>query len=157
MNSHPVVVGAAILVGLTLLVAGTGKLPGQSEFADALLKSFWTPNVAYFIVHVLPWLEVGLGVSLLLGLYPRIAAALCLPLTAGFIANNTWALINGVEKFPACASCFGVWEEYLGALSPTGAIVVDVLLFCLALIILLVHREGFFTFKPWLIRRKKRD
>ncbi len=156
MNSHPVVMGAAILVGLTLLVAGTGKLPGQSEFADALLKSFWTPNVAYFIVHVLPWLEVGLGVSLLLGLYPRIVAALCLPLTAGFIANNTWALINGVEKFPACVSCFGVWEEDVGALSPTGAISVDVLLFCLALIILLVHREGFFTFKPWLIRRKKR-
>ncbi|MFC1984904.1 MauE/DoxX family redox-associated membrane protein [Chloroflexota bacterium] len=155
MNLHPVVVGAAILVGLTLLVAGTGKLPGQSEFADALLKSFWTPSTAYFIVYVLPWVEVGLGIFLLLGLYPRIVAALCLPLAAGFIANNTWALINGVEEFPTCARCFGIWEEFLGTLSPMGAIVIDILLFCLALIILLVHKEGFFTFKPWPIRRKK--
>jgi len=60
-NLYPVVVGAAMFLGLTLLVSGTGKLPGQTEFVDALLKSFWTPTVAYFIAYCLPWLETVLG------------------------------------------------------------------------------------------------
>ena len=105
MNLYSVVVGAAILLGLTLLVSGIGKIPGQTEFIDALLKSFWTPAVAYFIGYCLPWVEASLGFFLLLGLFPRIAAALCLPLIVGFVTNNSWALINGVEKFPECAYC----------------------------------------------------
>jgi len=153
-HSYSVVVGAAIFVGLTLLVSGTGKLPGQTEFVDAILKSFWTPTVAYFVGYCLPWLETGLGVFLLLGLFPRIAAVLCLPLTVGFMANNGWALINGVERFPECATCFGIWEEFLGALSPLGALVLDIVLLGLALIVLLLHKEDFLTFRPWFIKRK---
>ena len=152
-NLYWVVVGLATVLGLTLLVSGTGKLPGQTEFAVALLKSFWTPTLAYFISYCLPWIETGLGLFLFLGIFPRIAAALCLPLTVGFIANNSWALIHGVEKFPVCAYCFGMWEEFLGALSPLGALILDVVLLCLALIVSLLHQEGFLTFHPWFIRR----
>ena len=103
---NPIVLASAILVGLTLLVAGTGKLPGQAEFADALPGSFLTPAVAYFISYCLPWLEISLGVFLVLGMFPRIAAALCIPLVAGFIANNSWALINGIQVFTKCSSPF---------------------------------------------------
>ena len=156
MDLYPVVVGAAMLLGLTLLVSGTGKLPGQTEFVDALLRSFWTPAVAHFVGYCLPWVETGLGVFLLLGLFPRIAAALCLPLIVGFMANNSWALINGVEKFPECAYCFGIWEEFLGTLSPLGALVVDIVLLGLALIVLLLHQEDFLAFQPWFIRRKEK-
>jgi uncharacterized membrane protein YphA (DoxX/SURF4 family) len=137
-------------------VAGTGKLPGQTEFIDALLKSFWTPAIAYVVGYCLPWLEMGLGVFLLLGLFPRIAAALCLPLIAGFMANNSWALIHGIEKFPECGFCFGIWEEFLGALSPLGALVLDIVLLGLALIVVLLYQGDFLTFQPWFIRRKKR-
>jgi len=150
-----VVLGSAIFLGVTLLVSGTGKLPGQTEFIDALLKSFWTPSVAYFVGYCVPWVETGLGVCLLLGVLPRIAAALCLPLIVGFIANNSWALIHGVVKFPECGYCFGIWEEFLGALSPLGALVLDIVLLGLALIVLLLHQERFLTFRPWFIRQKK--
>ncbi len=156
MRLYSVVVGSAILLGLTLFVSGTGKLPGQVEFVDALLKSFWTPSVAYFVGYCLPWVETGLGILLLLGLFPRIAAALCLPLIVGFMANNSWALIHGVERFPECAVCFGIWEEFLGALSPLGALLLDIVLLGLALIVLLLHREDFLKFQPWFIRRKRR-
>ena len=156
MTSYSLVRGSAILAGLTLLVAGTGKLPGQTEFIDALLKSFWTPAIAYVVGYCLPWLEMGLGVFLLLGLFPRIAAALCLPLIAGFMANNSWALIHGIEKFPGCGFCFGIWEEFLGALSPLGALVLDIVLLGLALIVVLLYQGDFLTFQPWFIRRKKR-
>ncbi len=156
MSSYSLVRGSAILAGLILLVSGTGKLPGQTEFVDALLKSFWTPAVAYIIGYCLPWLEMGLGILLLLGLFPRIAAALCLPLIAGFMANNSWALIHGVEKFPECGFCLGIWEEFLGHLSPLGALALDIILLGLALIVLLLHQEDFLKFQPWFIRRTKK-
>lgn len=111
--------------------------------------------MAYFIGHCLPWVEIGLGILLFLGVFPRIAAALFLPLVAGFMANNGWALTQGIEKFPKCASCFGIWEEFLGSLSPLGALIFDVVLLCLALIVLIFHQEGFLAFRTWFIKRKK--
>ena len=155
MAKRSVILGSSILLGLTLLVSGIGKLPGQAEFIDALLQSFWTPQVAYFIGYCLPWVEVALGVLLLIGVFPRIAAALSLPLTAGFIANNSWALSQGIEQFPECAYCFGIWEEWLGTISPLQALCFDVVLFCLALIILLLHPAGFLTFRPWFVKPKE--
>jgi uncharacterized membrane protein YphA (DoxX/SURF4 family) len=155
MSSYFVVIFSASLAGLTFLISGTGKLPGQTEFTDALLKSFWTPPVAYFIGHYLPWVEVFLGALLLLGIFPRIVAALCLPLIVGFIMNNSWALINGVKEFPECAYCFGIWEEFFGAISPVGALIIDLVLLSLLLVVLLLHKENFFTFRPWFMKRKK--
>lgn len=151
---NPFVVAAAVLLGLILLASGIGKVPGQTEFVDALLKSFWTPPVAYFIGYVLPWAETALGLLLVLGIFTRLTAAVCLPLTAGFMANNIWAMTSGVTEFPECAYCFGVWEEFFGALSPSGALIVDIVLFCLALTVLLLNRESLWTFRPWFIRRK---
>lgn len=149
-----VILGPSIFLGLTLLASGSGKVPGQTEFIDVLLPSFWTPTMAYLIGYCLPWAEVILGVLLLLGVFPRIAAALCLPLTAGFIANNSWALSQGMEQFPQCGHCFGIWEELLGAISPLQALYLDIVLFCFALIILLFYPSGFLSFKPWFIKRK---
>jgi len=149
-----IILGSSIFLGLTLLVSGIGKIPGEAEFIDALLQSFWTPPVAYFIGYCLPWAEVILGVALLAGLFPRIAAGLSLPLIAGFMANNSWALSQGIEQFPQCAQCFGIWEEWLGTISPLQALCLDVVLFGLALIILLFHPGGFLTFRPWFVKRK---
>lgn len=148
------ILGSSLFLGLTLLVSGSGKLPGQAEFIDALLQSFWTPQVAYFIGYCLPWVEVVLGALLLFGVFPRIAAGLSLPLTAGFMANNSWALSQGIGQFPQCAQCFGIWEEWLGSISPLQALGLDVVLFCLALIILILHPAGFLTYRPWFIKRK---
>jgi hypothetical protein len=46
---HFIVVGSTVIVGLTLLVSGSGKVPGQTESVFALLQSFWTPQIAYSI------------------------------------------------------------------------------------------------------------
>ncbi len=144
-----------VFLGLVLLVAGSGKLPGQTEFLDALLNSFWTPTVAYLIGYCLPWAEVILGALLLLGVFPRIAAALSLPLIAGFMVNNAWALSQGMEQFPHCGQCFGIWEELFGAISPLQALCLDIVLLCLALIILLFHPGGLLSFQSWFTKSKK--
>ena len=152
---NPWVLGARILVGLTLVVAGSGKMAGQTEFFDALLRSFWTPAVARFISDYLPWLEIALGGFLLLGLFPRPASALCLPITMGFIANNIWALWHGVENFGEC-SCFGWWEKWLGTISPLQALCIDIVLFGLALLVLLYHPHRFFSPPAWFSKRKRK-
>ena len=149
------VIAAAVLLGLILIIAGVGKIPGQTEFSDAVLGSFWTPTLAKLIVHVLPWFEVALGVLLVLGVFPRIVAAVTIPITLGFMANNGYALVQGVEEFPECASCFGFFEQYFGSLSPRGALIFDVILLGLAVFILVRHRDGFFTFRFWFYSWRK--
>jgi uncharacterized membrane protein YphA (DoxX/SURF4 family) len=142
-----------VLLGLVLLFSGTGKVPGQTEFIDNLLRTFWTPAFAYFIGHVLPWVEVLMGAALVLGVLPRLVAALCLPLTLGFMFNNGWAIMQGMEYFPQCSYCFGFWEDMTRVLSPMESLIIDIALFVLALLVVVLHREGFFKFRPWFMKR----
>ena len=155
--------GPSIFLGLTLLASGTGKalifgeLPGELEFIDVLLGPFYTPTTVYLIFYCLPWAEIALGALLLLGVFPRIAAALCLPLTIGFMASNSYALSRGIEQFPTCAHCFGKWEILFGAMSPLQALCFDIVLFSLALIILLFHPTGVLHSRPWFIKSRKEE
>jgi uncharacterized membrane protein YphA (DoxX/SURF4 family) len=144
-----------IFLAIILLVSGTGKLPGQTEFADVLLKSFWGPAMSYLVARVLPWAEVVLAAMLVLGIYTRIAAVLSLPLVAGFIANNAWAISQGVEEFPECGYCFGIFEKFMGSPSPLQSLYIDIALFCAALIIVFLHPRSFLSFRPWFIRKKQ--
>ena len=151
-----------ILLGLMLLVPGIGKLPGlsdtlgdfpgQTEFIDILLGPLWTSTVAFFINNILPWVEVVLGIALLLGIFPRIAAILSLPLIAGFMSSNIWAISHG-EAFGTCG-CFGIFEELFGNMTPLQSLGIDIALLFLALIIILFNPTGFFKFRWWFSKRK---
>jgi len=148
-----IVISSAVLLGFILLVSGTGKVPGQTEFIDALLDSFWTPPVAYFAGYVLPWLEVVMGAALMMGVLARLCALACVPLVAAFIANNAWAINYGVENFPQCSYCFGIWEDFLGTLSPLAALIIDIVLLALALVVVFASRDSFFRVRPWFLKR----
>ena len=152
-----IVIVSAGLLGLTLFISGIAKLPEQTEFADALLKSFWTPNTAYFISNVFPWIEACLGILLLLGIFQRMAAVFCIPVILGFITNNIWAISHGINEYSTCANCFGVLENYMGHLSPVGALIIDIVLLCLAIVIVIFDKKGFFSLQPWFIRQKNKD
>jgi uncharacterized membrane protein YphA (DoxX/SURF4 family) len=149
-----IALGPSTFVGLTLFISGVGKIPGQTEFVDLLLKSLWTPTMAYLIGHVLPIGEIILGLFLVFGIFPRIAAGLCLPLLIGFMASNSVAMSRGMEEFPSCG-CFGVWEALFGIVTPMQAMVLDVVLLLLAVIILVFHPTGLLHFRPWLIKKWK--
>jgi uncharacterized membrane protein YphA (DoxX/SURF4 family) len=141
----------------TLHIAGvdaTGgcEFPGQTEFVDALLGPLWTSTTAFIISDILPWIEVVLGVVLLLGIFPRIAAVLCLPLIVGFMASNIWAISHG-ETFGSCG-CFGIWEKLFGGMTPLQALGIDIVLLCFALVIILSHPAGFLSFQSWFAKRK---
>jgi uncharacterized membrane protein YphA (DoxX/SURF4 family) len=159
---------ASILVGLTLLIAGSGKatgfgeMPGQTmQFIGAILPDAWlTPGVAYFIgdiffPHIIPWAEILLGIFLLARLWPRIIAALCLPLTAAFMANNLWYISQGETRLASC-ECFGIWEEMFGTLTHVQSLSLDIGLFMLALAIIFVHPNGFLSAPSWWAKLKKK-
>lgn len=160
---------ASILVGLTLLLAGSGKafgfgeMPGQTmKFIGVILpNALLTPGVAYFIgdvlfPYIIPWTELSLGILLILRFWPRLIATLCLPLTAAFMANNSWLIGQGKTRFSSC-ECFGIWEKLFGTLTPLQALSVDIVLFALALTIILVHPGSFLSSPPWLAKFGKRS
>jgi uncharacterized membrane protein YphA (DoxX/SURF4 family) len=156
-----------ILIGLTFLISGSGKvfgygdMPGQTmQFIGAILPDAWlTPGLAYFMSqmffpYILPWTELCLGILLLLRIWPRFFAAITLPLTAAFIANNAWYISQGQNKFTSC-ECFGIWEKIFGTLTHVQSLSLDIILFALALTIVLVHPGDFFSSPPWLSKIQK--
>jgi len=160
---------AGILVGIILLIAGSGKafgfgeMPGQTmQFIGAILPdALLTPGVAYFIgdilfPYIIPWTEILLGILLLLRIWQRLIAILCLPLTAAFMANNSWFISQGSTKFASC-ECFGIWEEMFGTLTHVQSLSIDIVLFALAMTIIFVHPGGFLSSPPWLARFQKRN
>ena len=158
---------AGIVLGLIFLIAGSGKtfgfgeMPGQTmQFIGAILPDAWlTPGVAYFIgdiffPYIIPWTELCLGILLLLRIWPRLFATISLPLTAAFIANNSWYISQGKTRFTSC-ECFGIWEKMFGTLTHVQSLSLDIVLLALALTIILVHPGGFLSSPPWLAKLGK--
>jgi uncharacterized membrane protein YphA (DoxX/SURF4 family) len=159
---------ACILLGFTLLLSGSGKLfafgemPGQTmQFIGAILPDGWlTPQSALFIgdiflPYIIPCAELLLGILLLASVWPRLVAAISLPLIAAFIANNSWYISQGKMQFTPC-ECFGIWEDLIGALTHVQSLGLDIVLFALALTIIFVHPAGFLTSPQWLVKLGER-
>jgi len=159
---------AAIVIGVTFLISGSGKIlqygevPGVSslQFIGAILPDAWlTPGLAdfmrlWFFPIILPCTELALGILLLLRIWPRFFAALVLPLTAAFMANNIWYIRQGDLQFTDC-DCFGIWRIFLGSFTHVTSLYLDIILFALALTIVLVQPGEFFASPPWLPKRKQ--
>jgi uncharacterized membrane protein YphA (DoxX/SURF4 family) len=159
---------AGILIGLTFLLSGSGKvfgygeMPGQTmQFIGAILPDAWlTPQLALFMgdilfPYIIPWGELCLGILLLVRIWPRFFAAITMFLTAAFMANNAWYISQGQIKFTSC-ECFGFWEKFLGTFTHIQSLYIDIVLFALALTIVIVHPAGFFSSPPWAIKLQKR-
>jgi len=159
---------ACIIIGLIFIFAGTGKLaglgqvPGQTEFLDRFIPDFiLTPEFARFIGLVfIPWIlpiaEILIGLGLIIGIWPRILAILIVPLVLVFMANNSYMIATGLDKYPTC-ECFGVWEEWFGGLMPIQSMYIDIGLFILALLIIILHPGSFFSHQFWFNRLFSRN
>jgi uncharacterized membrane protein YphA (DoxX/SURF4 family) len=151
--------GACVVIGAILLFAGIGKLaefgtiPGQTDFLDKFIPDvLLTPDFARFIGLVfIPWIlpiaEIIIGAALIIGIWPRIFAFIFIPLVFGFMANNSYAIASGMEKFPEC-ECFGVF----GFLTPIQSMYIDIGMFILAVLIIVIHPGGFFAHQFWINR-----
>lgn len=89
----------------------------------------------------------------MIGIWPRLFAIVFIPLVLGFMANNSYAIAIGREKFPEC-ECFGIF----GGLTPLQSMYIDIGMFILVVLIIVVHPSPFFSHQFWvnkLLSKKK--
>ena len=98
---------AGLLIAVTFIASGTGKLfgdmgtPAQAlAFINAMIpEALLTPLFIDFIYKILvpvvfPWAELILGIALLIGLMPRFAAVLTLPMIASYMEEISVGCYN---------------------------------------------------------------
>jgi uncharacterized membrane protein YphA (DoxX/SURF4 family) len=99
--------GLAIRLGAAAvwIFAGLAKIPNLSAFEVSVLKYRLLPSplVAPF-AYALPFLELGIGLYLALGLFVRGTAVAGTVLFAVFFTAQTWALAQGISLD---CGCFG--------------------------------------------------
>lgn len=123
---------ARVLLGGVLIYAGFSKLNDGWRFAEAIANYRLLPAQANQILAlVLPWLEVALGLLLILGLWLRAAAGLSMLLFLGFAVAVIAALARNLD---ISCGCFGT-----GGATQVGikTLALDVVCFACGLVILL--------------------
>lgn len=96
---------ARLLLGGVLLVAGGLKVGNPLGSARAVQGYDVMPfEVAEYIGYALPWVEVVIGVLLVLGLFTRTSALLGALLMAAFVIGITQAWVRGLT---IDCGCFG--------------------------------------------------
>ena len=155
-GKHWIGVGASITLGLIFIVAGVGKLLHQPEAVRIFfipLPDFLTATLTKAVFNWLPYIELTVGLLLIIGVAPKLVATLSSVLIAGFIAHNGLLISYGLWAEPC--DCFGKLKivPYTG-LSIIGSLYLDIVMLALVLIILFWHQSRFFNIYPWFLVRK---
>ncbi len=155
-GKHWIGVGASITLGLIFIVAGVGKLLHQPEAVRIFfipLPDFLTATLTKAAFNWLPYIELTVGLLLIIGVAPKLVATLSSVLIAGFIAHNGLLISYGLWAEPC--DCFGKLKivPYTG-LSIIGSLFLDIVMLALVLIILFWHQSRFFNIYPWFLVRK---
>ena len=151
--------GASIVLGVIFVVAGLGKLLSDAVSFMTIFNPFPDFLASFFTEAIytwLPYVEVVLGLLLLIGVSTRLMALISAVLIIGFITNNSWLLSRGLGYEPC--DCFGVIDRIINVeLSTTGALYMDIAMLALALIVVFYHRDRFLNIRPWFLKEGKGD
>ena len=146
--------GASIALALVFLTSGVGKLLGQSAFLLSLSSAYISPEFSAFIANVLPWVELILGISLIIGIAPQLVGGISTVLVAAFIFHNSWMISQGWGYQPC--GCLGVFDKlFEGKLSTFSSLYIDIGLLVLALAIYFAYPGKLLEIRPWFLRRGK--
>jgi uncharacterized membrane protein YphA (DoxX/SURF4 family) len=119
-----------LFLGATFIVSAVSKLPMQTRFIDVVKDYHMLPDpLAAAYGAALPWLELLIGVYLLLGILLRPSALAALLISATFMVANIGAIIKGMEH---CGTCFG--ESF--PLAAPAALALDLIMIAAAVMLL---------------------
>ncbi|MFO8010262.1 MAG: MauE/DoxX family redox-associated membrane protein [Dehalococcoidia bacterium] len=123
--------GLRLFVGGTFLFSAVSKLPHHTEFEGIVKDYELLPDaLATAYANALPWVELFVGVYLVLGILVRPAAVVTLLMGVSFMIANISAMLRGDEH---CGNCFGdVWT-----LAPWQSLTFDIFLLAAAVALLL--------------------
>jgi uncharacterized membrane protein YphA (DoxX/SURF4 family) len=125
--------GARWFLGLTFIYASYHKIALPAHFAKIIYGYDLLPGASInLIAIILPFVELFAGLALVLGVYPRSAAAIINGMLLAFIVGITINLVRGHEFDCGCFA-FG---ERGSTSSATQLLVRDAILFLLGLYVL---------------------
>jgi putative oxidoreductase len=127
-----------LVLGGVFILASIGKLQYQADFINTVIGYGILPtNLAHVYGLILPWVELFIGCTLVLGIFSRFTTALSIPLVISFFIASAYSLLNSVAK--SCG-CFGE----LIPLSSSASIVSDAVMLLMAVQLLLRRAEAEF-------------
>jgi uncharacterized membrane protein YphA (DoxX/SURF4 family)/thiol-disulfide isomerase/thioredoxin len=130
--------GSRLVLGGIFIAASITKLQDQSGFVDDVVRYGILPDIlAQLYGIIVPWLELLIGCSLILGIFSRLASAVSIPLIISFIVASSYRLVNPVEG--GCG-CFG---EVI-TLSYPVSLTLDAVMLLSALLLLLSKMSASF-------------
>ena len=148
--SHPFVnLMLRLFLGGTFILSAVTKLPHHSEFVEIVKDYDLLPNfLATGYGNALPWIELVVGVYIILGILPKFSATVIILMAFSFMLANIRSIARGEDR---CGTCFGetitlpVWQ----------AMTIDILILIAALILLLVPgKKLLFSLENLVLNRK---
>ena len=148
--------GASLVLGIIFLISGIGKMLAQAELFETSFPGFLdflTLDQVRLLFYGLPYVEIVIGLFLIVGFATKFVAAFSLLLTAAFAASNAWFITHGMG-FKPCG-CLGIFGRlFQNQLSTQQSLYLDIAMFALALIILLCYKRSFADIYPWFMKKK---
>jgi uncharacterized membrane protein YphA (DoxX/SURF4 family) len=144
----------SLLLAIVFLTSGIGKLLGHSALLLSMSTLAFFPHwLQYLIVNVLPWAELVMGLFLLAGILTQLVSFVSCILVACFIFQNSWMIMHGYSNEPC--SCFGILDRvFLGKLSTTNALYIDIFMLVLAILIYFAYQGKLVNWRPWYLKKK---
>ena len=97
-----------LVVGGVFVYASKDKILHPVEFADAVMGYRIVPSdLVTLVATVLPWLELLLGLGLVLGILSVSSAAWASLLSLGFLAGKVSVIVRGLDVSCGCFSMNG--------------------------------------------------
>jgi len=152
---HWLGLGASIILGIIFFISGIGKLLVEAELFEIYYPAFLdflTLNQVRLLFYGFPYVELAIGLLLIVGFATKLIAALTSLLIAGFIASNVWFITHGMG-FEPCG-CLGIFDRlFQNRLSTQQSLYIDIAMLALILITLLCYQRSFTSILPWFLKK----
>ena len=103
LKNNTIILIARILLGSIFIYASISKIIDPKVFSDSIDNYHITPAIINNLVAIiLPWIELILGISLILGIYLDGAIVLTILLLIWFIFILSQALFRGIDLECGC-------------------------------------------------------
>lgn len=146
-----VLLAARLYLGGVFLLACWHKVLDPGAFAlDVATYQILPLSLVNLVAVTLPWVELGAGVMLVVGLRPRAGALLCAAMMAVFLAALVAALARGLDLSCGCFASQTAEEDPISSVT----VLRDLVWLGLALAILFLDRRPL-GLDGWAARRRK--
>ncbi len=138
VSNRWLVLAARLLLGGIFLLSAVGKLQHSALFVDQVVDYGLLPEgLSRLYATVLPWAEVAVGFSLILGLLSAVGAIVSAAMTVSFAIAGIYSLLRP-EEVPSLCGCFGELVD----LSHTQSLTMDVAMLLAAVVIVVSWRRA---------------